>query len=412
MNAPPQIATPEELTALRLRLRSNAYHPVPVIGAHIKTNSAGKRPDMMAWEKECLNATSEKITNWSRSQTDCTNTGLLCGETVGVDIDVLDPELSAYLIGRCKTQLGHTSLRRIGLEPKTLLCYRVATPIKKIQTPDLFFNGDVDGVKAKVEILAEGQQFVAFGIRPETRAPYRWPERSPLDTLAIEIPLVTLDALTQFVAEAEQVLRAAGGRTKREIKNDGGDQQAQNSPHGAKGHRGQIAAAFCDGDKPSRDTISDALDHIPNDMDYDDWVRIGFSLYHGLGDGGRDLWERWSAQSSKNDPGTTARKWPSFASGTSIKIGTLLWEAGRNGWQRPSSRHGDANQNLPTVGEPNMNFDNGKDEPEYEAFEAALQIAERETTAAMMRVSKIYQSEKRKDETSGSKDVPTAAQSD
>jgi hypothetical protein len=59
-----------------------------------------------------------------------------------------------------------------------------------------------------------------------------------------------------------------------------------------------------------------------------------------------------------------------------------------------------------------MNFDNGKDVPEYEAFEAALQIAERETTAAMMRVSKIYQSEKQKDETFGSKDVPTAAQSD
>jgi len=40
-----------------------------------------------------------------------------------------------------------------------------------------------------------------------------------------------------------------------------------------------------------------------------------------------------------------------------------------------------------------MIFDGGKDVPEYEAFEAALQIAERETTAAMLRVSQTYESE-------------------
>jgi hypothetical protein len=32
--------------------------------------------------------------------------------------------------------------------------------------------------KAKVEILAKGQQFVGFGIHPDTKAPYSWPEQS------------------------------------------------------------------------------------------------------------------------------------------------------------------------------------------------------------------------------------------
>ena len=36
------------------------------------------------------------------------------------------------------------------------------------------------------EILATGQQFVAFGIHPETLAPYRWSEASPLDVPAIQ----------------------------------------------------------------------------------------------------------------------------------------------------------------------------------------------------------------------------------
>jgi putative DNA primase/helicase len=309
MNAP-HIASPEELIALRLQLRSNAFHPVPVIGAHINTNSAGKRPVMKAWETECLNATTEKITNWSRSQRDCTNTGLLCGEIVGVDIDVLDDALSSGLVERASELFGPSPLRRIGRAPKTLLLYRVEQPHKKIATSDLIFGDDVsvNDARAKVEILADGQQFVAFGIHPDTRAPYRWPEKSPLDTVVSDIPLVTFEALNQFIAESEQMLRAAGGRTQREIKNE----QARKKQYEARDHAGTIAAALRDGDKPSLEIVSDALiNYIPNNMEYDEWIRMGFALYHGLGDGGRDLWQRWSAQSHKNDPDLTARKWPS-----------------------------------------------------------------------------------------------------
>jgi hypothetical protein len=53
-----------------------------------------------------------------------------------------------------------------------------------------------------------------------------------------------------------------------------------------------------------------------------------------------------------------------------------------------------------------MNFDTGKDVPEYEAFEAALQIAEKETTAAMLRVSQTYQLEQQ--ETLGCDDASKA----
>jgi len=52
-------------------------------------------------------------------------------ETVGVDIDVLDPELSAYLIGRCKTHSVNFVYVGSAWSRKTLLCYRVATPNQK-----------------------------------------------------------------------------------------------------------------------------------------------------------------------------------------------------------------------------------------------------------------------------------------
>ncbi|MDH6259075.1 DUF927 domain-containing protein [Bradyrhizobium sp. BR13661] len=339
MNALFKIATPEELTSLRLQLRSNGYYPVPVIGAHINMNAAGKRPSMRAWATECFNATPEKITNWSLSQRNCTNTGILCGELIGIDIDVLNDVLASGLVARTVELLGPSPLRRIGRAPKTLLLYRVETPHKKLATPDLIFGDDADKKddRARVEILADGQQFVAFGIHPDTHAPYRWPERSPLDTAASEIPLVTFEALKQFVDEAEQFLRAAGGRTAREIKSDTKSEQSIKEPRREQRERHEeIAPVLWGGERPSRELVSDALDRIPNDMDYDGWIRIGFALYEGLGESGRDLWERWSAQSHKNDPQLTAQKWPSFAAGNSITIGTLFWHAAQNGWRSRS----------------------------------------------------------------------------
>lgn len=126
--APPPIATPQELTELRLKLHSNGYHPVPVIGAHVNTNSAGKRPTMTAWQTKCLTADPHEIASWSRSQRNNTNTGILCGDVVGIDIDVLDDVLSAKLVARAQELFGPTSLRRIGRAPKILLLYRVETP--------------------------------------------------------------------------------------------------------------------------------------------------------------------------------------------------------------------------------------------------------------------------------------------
>jgi hypothetical protein len=132
----PQIAKPRELNDRRLKLRANGYHPVPIVGAHINTKGAGKRPSMPAWQDKCLNAGPEEITGWSRDLPDDTNTGLLCGEIDGVDIDVLDDVLSAKLVARAQELLGPSSLRRIGRAPKVLLAYRV----DPYQPPKLLFT--------------------------------------------------------------------------------------------------------------------------------------------------------------------------------------------------------------------------------------------------------------------------------
>jgi hypothetical protein len=85
-------------------------------------------------------------------------------------------------------------------------------------------------------------------------------------------------------------------------------------------------AELRDCEVPTKEIVREALQYYPNaDLSYDDWIRIAFALYAGLGDAGRDIWEDWSAGSSKNDPETTAKKWPSFASVRGITIKTLYY---------------------------------------------------------------------------------------
>ena len=121
MNGPFPHSTSEEATALHLKLHGNGYHPVPV---------NGKRPVMDEWQTVCLNAGPEEIARWV-SKRDHLSTGILGGDIVGVDLDVLDDALSAMLEARVEELFGRSTLRRIGRAPKVLLVYRVAAPIKR-----------------------------------------------------------------------------------------------------------------------------------------------------------------------------------------------------------------------------------------------------------------------------------------
>lgn len=317
-------------TDLRLALRENGYNPVPVSSPSMNIASAGKRPVMPAWERRCLDASPDEIRRWAARYPDSTNTGLLCGRLAGVDIDVRAPELAASIAARATEMLGPTPLVRIGREPKLLLGYRLAIPANKIQTPALFFTDDPKEKDTKVEVLLSGQHFVSFGIHPETAAPYRWPDESPLTVPFADLPETTEDALRDFVAMAEDMLRAAGAATRRDRKQKDKAQATQEK-------RGRKAGGFGLNEKPDRETVADALRSIPNDFDYDGWIRIGYALYDGLGEAGRDLWESWSATSPKDDAAHTAGKYSAFAQGRSISIATLFWHAAENGWKRPGA---------------------------------------------------------------------------
>lgn len=150
----------EDPTELRLQLHRHGYRPVPVLGAHVAMKAAGKRPMMKGWETVCASADEAEIARWTKAQRNCTNTGLLCGELVGIDIDVLDHQHAHRVTCIATEMLGMTPACRIGRAPKILLTFRTDEPFDKLQTPEFHM---LDGTVARVEILATGQQFVAFG---------------------------------------------------------------------------------------------------------------------------------------------------------------------------------------------------------------------------------------------------------
>lgn len=307
----------EDPTELRLQLHRHGYRPVPVLGAHVAMKAAGKRPMMKGWETICASADEAEIARWTRAQRNCTNTGLLCGTLVGIDIDVLDHQHAHRVTCIATEMLGMTPACRIGRAPKILLTFRTDEPFDKIQTPEFHM---LDGTVARVEILATGQQFVAFGIHPDTKAPYYWPECSPLDVPLHALPPVTKERCAAFIAAAEKYLRKVGGYSsadRREIEREG-----------------RKAAGLKRNQAPSRELVEEAVAHIPNnDLPYDDWIKVGLALYAALGPDGRDLWEGWSARADKNDPEYTAEKWDSFSSVRSVTVGTLFWLARQNGWR-------------------------------------------------------------------------------
>jgi hypothetical protein len=204
----------DSLTSLRLSIRANGYRPVPISGPHMKVKSPGKRPLMKNWRRICTTADEAEIRRWPETQVGCTNTGLLCGELIGVDIDVLDPGLAQKISAMGAAELGATPLVRIGKAPKLLLCYRTPVPFSKMETPEFILP---DGSKAQVEILADGQQFVAYGIHPETGGAYQWSQGSPKTVPLADLPIIAETDLHAFLKAVEAVMRAAGGHTRVEI---------------------------------------------------------------------------------------------------------------------------------------------------------------------------------------------------
>ena len=138
--------------------------------------------------------------------------GLAAGKVAGVDIDILIQATADRVVFAVEQAIGRTPLARIGLAPKILLAFRCDTPFSKLSTGTFLMPDDTE---AKVELLADGQQFVVDGIHPDTGRAYFWPAGSPETVPLDELPAITLEQAQAIVAEARAILVANGGVEKK-----------------------------------------------------------------------------------------------------------------------------------------------------------------------------------------------------
>lgn len=186
----------QNLAELRRGLLANGYIPVPV---------SGKRPRIKGWSS--FRPKPEQIDGQIRRYSDHTNTGILCGDVVAIDIDVPDINAAGHLRTMALALPGaDRALQRIGRAPKVTFIFRASDARRKKITGKYIVNGH----ECQIEILGQGQQFVAFGIHPDTDKAYEWTGASPLDVPFPDLPEIQAEAIDAFVAEADAYLASIG----------------------------------------------------------------------------------------------------------------------------------------------------------------------------------------------------------
>ncbi len=275
-------------------LAANGYRPVPL-------RPGEKTPIWKGWP-------DYTFADGDDSKFPLAGTGLITGHIIGIDVDVLDQALADRVSEIVVQRLGAAPVR-VGQWPKRLFMYRTDAPFFKKSTSVYRLPTDAPDAKGhRVEILAHGQQFVAFGVHPGTGKPYSWGGAGdPLSIPAAELNHVTEARCDALVTEIDAVLAEYGTPAGKLRSTDG---QREHVPNEA-----------LQGDP---DRVRAAIAKIPNsDLSYDDWSYLGMAIKGALGDEGADAWAAFSAKSTKNIPEKTAKAWAGF-SPNRIGAGTIF----------------------------------------------------------------------------------------
>lgn len=282
-------------TERALTLLSKGYRVIPI-------RPGEKRPGVDKWQQ--LNATPGQVKAWGRNGFANGNIGILTENTPAIDIDIYDAEIADRMEQWVLDNIegAEDAPRRVGRQPKRLLMFRADAPFHKVQAE----YKDSRGQKHKIEVLGVGQQFVAYGIHPDTKRPFSWTSLDePLDSEVGSLPLLTHDDAKRVVAEFERLCKEIGwthvsGTSKSMSVSSAGEVDALMSYKRAL----RITA----------DEIREALEYISPDGGYDHWCQVGMALHHQFAgsDEGLELWDEWSQGSTEYNRDEIEAKWTSF----------------------------------------------------------------------------------------------------
>lgn len=276
------------------KVSDNGYNVIPI-------GPGTKRPyrHITNWQK--IDANRATIRKWLGENCGQGGIGINTRSTPAVDIDVNDEDVALAMERFCIEEIGLTPVR-IGKYPKRLLMYRSTESFRKMLSKK-YLNEWMD--TQRIEILGDGQQFVAFHIHPETKLPYRWEGETPLSISHDELPELTAADARRIIAEFERLAEEAEwqviARGSINSNTDGGEED-------------DVFASDVQRATISDDELRDRLMLVPDVDDYDVWYQVGMALFHQF-DGdyvGLDMWIEWSQTGEKFKEGSCEKKWRSF----------------------------------------------------------------------------------------------------
>ena len=173
-------------------LLDKGYEPLPI-------SPGSKVPHIPNWSM--LEIDRQLVQKWAANGKADNYVGLRCGHTVAIDVDIDHPDVTQALLDDLEWSLGGGPVR-YGKPGRALVIFRSATlwPKKSIRllAPD--------GSTHAVEVLAKGQQFVAYGVHESTGKPYRWEGGEPATVSAGELVEVTESAVVEWLAGVADLL--------------------------------------------------------------------------------------------------------------------------------------------------------------------------------------------------------------
>lgn len=168
------------------------YHPIPIARGQKACFVAGWQTN--PWKQTFADAPPVKYAG----------IGVLANLHPAADIDVYNEAMVKHLRDWCFEHIGPTP-ERVGQPPKLLLPYRTEEPFAKIVSARYKAPGS-DKV-SKIEILGDGQQWVAEAIHPDTKKPYGWSAPLPPSS---ELPVITKELALALCAEFEAMADMMG----------------------------------------------------------------------------------------------------------------------------------------------------------------------------------------------------------
>ena len=287
------------------KLQKRLYNLVPIA-------QGKKAPNLKRWQT--FESSPVLVKAWiNKYKGTAAGVGILTAQFPAIDIDVEDEEIVDKVFEFIKSR-HDVAFYRQGQPPRLLIPFRLGgnPAFRKLASAKYADEFDVEH---RVEVLAEGQQYVAYHTHPDTHQPYTWfdPTGLPCDG---PIALSSQRLPTLSLGEAEDVI-------------DYFQELAENTA-GFRRVTSRKSSGHIDPDDPFASVPAEPLDlsdakikavmkkmqrHEAVD-DYDGWLKVGAALHHQFEGApeGLELFDEWSSVSpSYQGFADCETKWESFS---------------------------------------------------------------------------------------------------